>query len=107
MAEWRRTAAAHLALGGGVSCACGSAFDGIAAADLERDLVEYVYDKHHRTPDARVIFERAGCGPDAGGDLASLLRVIAEIDSASEAAAASVLQDLERAVYGLAQNRGR
>lgn len=107
MAEWRRTASSHLALGGGVSCACGSAFDGIAAADLERDLVDYAYEKHHRTPGARGIFERAGCAPDAGGDLASLLRVIAEVDGGNEAVAAAVLDDLERAVYGLAQNRGR
>jgi hypothetical protein len=107
MAEWRRTAAAHLALSGGVSCACGSAFDGIAAVDLERDLVDYVYDKHRETPAARAIFERAGCGADASGDLASLLRALAEVSDPGDASAAAVLQDLERAIYGLAQSRPR
>jgi hypothetical protein len=105
MAEWRRLGVSHLALGGGVSCACGSAFDGIPVADLERDLVEYVYEKHHATPSLGGVFARAGCSADAACDLGTLLRVVAESPADDGQALMLLLDDLQRAVSGLARNR--
>ncbi|MBA2962178.1 MULTISPECIES: hypothetical protein [Ramlibacter] len=105
MAEWRRLGAAHLALGGGVSCACGSAFDGISVEDLEHDLVDYVHEKHRGTPALGLLFAAAGCTSDASCDLATLLRTIAEARIDDPALLEALLADLERAISGLANDR--
>ena len=105
MAEWRRVTGAHMALGGGLSCACGSAFDGIGVADLERDLVDYAYDKHHDSPQLQPVFQAAGCGPGRGAGLALLLRACADVPPEDSATVTPLLDDLERAIHGLAQSR--
>lgn len=105
MAEWRRLGSSHLALGGGVSCACGSAFDGISVADLERDLVEYVYEKHHGTPSLDLVFTRAGCTDASACDLGTLLRAAADCPVEDSRAVGLLLGDLQRAILGLARDR--
>lgn len=104
MAEWRRVTAAHMALGGGLSCACGSAFDGIGVADLEQDLVDYVCDKHAASPMVAAFTHAARAEGRTKGDLAALLRALAQADS-PPADALAILQDLERAISGLANSR--
>jgi len=101
MAAWRRATAAHMALSGGISCACGSAFDGVSGAALERDLVLYVYEKHRAVDALRPVFERAGCTDDGDCDLASLLRSVAAAPCADAAAIGPLLDDLEKAIMGL------
>lgn len=103
MAAWRRATAAHMALSGGVSCACGSAFDGVSGAALERDLVLYVYEKHRAVDTLRRVFEKAGCTDEEECDLASLLRSVAAAPSADSAAVRPLLDDLEKAIQGLSR----
>lgn len=102
MAAWRRATAAHMALSGGISCACGSAFDGLSSAALERDLVLYVYEKHRAVDALRPVFEQAGCSDDGDCDLAGLLRAVAAVP-ADEAAVRHLLDDLEKAILGLSR----
>jgi hypothetical protein len=99
MAEWRRATAAHMALGGGMSCACGSAFDGISAADLEDDLVEYVREKHRGSPALPPV--QHAPGGQQRGELARLLYFLAESPGPGTS---DILDDLERAIRGLSQS---
>ncbi|GAA5236634.1 hypothetical protein FOZ76_13470 [Verticiella sediminum] len=104
MAAWRRATATHMALSGGLACACGSPFDGLSGAALERDLVLYVYEKHRATHALRPVFEQAGCTDDDDCDLASLMRAITGASSSDEAAIQHLLDDLETAISGLSQS---
>lgn len=104
VAAWRRATAAHMALSGGISCACGSAFDGLSSAALERDLVLYAYEKYRGTSALGPVFEKAGCADNGDCDLASLVRAITELPAIDEVATGHLLDDLERAISGLSRN---
>ncbi len=99
MSEWRRATAAHLAIAGGMSCACGSAFDGVPVVDLEHDLVAYAYEKHAGALGA--VFERAGCHDGQWCDLASLLRAAAQSPDVEPGAMTRMLDDLAVAIQSL------
>ena len=103
MAAWRRATAAHMALPGGISCACGSAFDGLSAAVLERDLVIYVYEKHRASEVMRPVFESIGHVASGGCDLARLVRAIIECQVIGAAETRLLLDDLDNAIRGLSQ----
>lgn len=105
MGEWRRAMSAHAALGGGIGCACGSAFDGVSMQDLEHDLVAYVHEKHAAA--LQVVFELAECGPDQPCDLATLLRAIGDAPSQPDSAIDGIIGDLERAIRGLTTSTAR
>lgn len=101
MAAWRRATSAHMALAGGVSCACGSAFDGLSSDVLERDLVLFIYEKHRVVEALQPVFERAGVASGGNGDLASLIGAITECPVTDEAALEVILDDLDIAITGL------
>ncbi|OWT54807.1 hypothetical protein [Candidimonas nitroreducens] len=104
VAAWRRATAAHMALSGGISCACGSAFDGLSSADLERDLLMYTYEKYRGADTLRPLFEKAGCIDNGDCDLASLVRAITEAPFIDQVATGHLLDDLEKAISGLSKN---
>jgi hypothetical protein len=50
LGRWTRLAQGHLPLG--VGCSCGAPAVNIRVADLERDVLDYLYSKHPRAPKA-------------------------------------------------------
>ena len=81
LGRWMRLAQGHLPLGTG--CSCGALAVNIRVADLERDLLDYLYSKHPQAPKA--------------ASLPELLRQLAQ----GGVAPSGLLSDLERSLDSL------
>lgn len=90
LGAWTRLAQGHVALGGG--CSCGGALGSIAVTDFERDIVDFLRDRH---PAFAPLLE-APAQPIAG-----LLRALARPghpQAFSAVQARALLRDLSRTI---------
>ncbi len=100
MGQWRRIAQGHIPLDG-YSCACSLSFGGITMIDVERDIVDYLQEKHQGVQGLDCLFGRDDEEPQSELNLACVLRRLTDKTVPFEGAF-KLLADLEKSLAGLA-----
>lgn len=91
LGRWGRVAQGHVMLGSG--CVCGADFGAVAVGEFEQDILDFLHGRHP------VLAEFA-----PGGNIAGVLRKIAQPGTGlGAAAAAAVLADLNRSIDSFEQ----
>jgi len=100
LGRWNRIARGHLALAGG--CSCGTGAVSLSVADLESQLIEFLFQRFGREAAGRAWLEGAGILPDGSGRIDAVLARLAR-PGAPPAMAADLLEQLEISIDSFAQ----